>query len=76
MRFLKRVLIGLCVSILILLPAVGYVMDSGDQSPVTVQGDASVKSGDEGSQDTPQSTQSQDEQSQKPESESTDAGQK
>jgi len=54
MRLVKRVLIGVCVSLLILLPAVGYVMDSTDDQETALQGDASVKASDEGSQDTQQ----------------------
>jgi hypothetical protein len=60
MRLVKRVLIGVCVSLLILLPAVGYVMDSTDDQETTLQSAASVKASDERSQDTRQTNRQQD----------------
>ncbi|MGV8080348.1 MAG: hypothetical protein AB2L22_09865 [Syntrophales bacterium] len=77
MKHLKKILIGICcLSLLVMLPAVGYVADSADDQPATTQFDTTVKPSDEGTQDTQKATEQapeqapqQDQETQKQESE-------
>ncbi len=59
MRYMKRILIGLCAALLIMLPAVGHMTASADDQPAAVQSDSSVKADDEKSQDTQQAAPQQ-----------------
>jgi hypothetical protein len=58
MKYLKKILIGICcLSLLVMLPAVGYVADSADDQPASTQSETTVKPSDEGSQDAQQATE-------------------
>jgi len=70
MQYMKRILVGLFVSLLIMLPAIGYVADSTDNQPATTQSDANVKAEDEKAQDTQQQPAQQDQETQNQESDS------